>query len=157
MAVSTMLDTGKKYTIWHLVFLEIRKIILQGNMQGSKCDEYCIFLWELRFLFILQKISFSFWPCSFFFEIFLPQLPVMFSTDLRQLICSFNKRAYKIAIKRDSVPKHFLEVTKRNRSRLWVSLVIESFLLKLKTITTCFVQDICHNNLKDNVYGQIYS
>ena len=42
------------------------------------------------------------------------------------------------------------------RSRLRASLVIESFLLKLKTITTCFEQDIFHNNLKDNVYGQIY-
>ena len=28
------------------------------------------------------------------------------------VICSFNKRVHKIAIKRDSSPKHLLEVTK---------------------------------------------
>ena len=27
-----------------LVFLEVQEINLQDNMQGSKCDEYCIFL-----------------------------------------------------------------------------------------------------------------
>ena len=27
-----------------LVFLEVQEINLQGNMRGSKCDEYCIFL-----------------------------------------------------------------------------------------------------------------
>ena len=26
-----------------LVFLEVQKLTLQGNMRGSKCDEYCIF------------------------------------------------------------------------------------------------------------------
>ena len=37
----------------------------------------------------------------------------MFSANLNQsAICSFTKRVYKIAIKRDSSPKHFLEVTK---------------------------------------------
>ena len=42
--------------------------------------------------------------------------------------------------------------------RFWLraSLVIESFLLKLKTITSCF-EHVFHNNLKDNVYRQVYS
>ena len=26
------------------VFLEVQEINLRGNMRGSKCDEYCIFL-----------------------------------------------------------------------------------------------------------------
>ena len=33
---STMFDTGEKE--------EVQEINLQGNMRGSKCDEYCIFL-----------------------------------------------------------------------------------------------------------------
>ena len=43
--------------------------------------------------------------------------------------------------------------------RFWLraSLVIESFLLKLKIITPCFEHDISHNNLKDNVYGLVSS
>ena len=37
----------------------------------------------------------------------------MFSDDLNSsVICSFTKRVYEIAIKRDSSPKRFLEVTK---------------------------------------------
>ena len=44
MAASTMFDAGKKNTIWHMVFLEVQEMNLQSNMQGSKCDEYCIFL-----------------------------------------------------------------------------------------------------------------
>ena len=34
---------------------------------------------------------------------------------------------------------------------------MESFLLKLKIIAMSFEQDIFHNNLKDNIYWQIYS
>ena len=37
------------------------------------------------------------------------------------------------------------------RFRLRANPVIESFLLKLKTITTCFEHDIFHNNLKGNI------
>ena len=73
-------------------------------------------------------------------------------------------------MERDSSPKYFLEVNKgiehlqqNALGKLHFldpdskpSLVIKSFLLKLKTITTCFEQYIFHNNLKDNVYGQIY-
>ena len=35
---------GKNIQFDIMAFLEIQEIILQGNMQGSKCDEYCIFL-----------------------------------------------------------------------------------------------------------------
>ena len=44
MAVSTMIDTGKNIQFGIMVFLEVQEINLQSNMQGSKCDEYCIFL-----------------------------------------------------------------------------------------------------------------
>ena len=76
-------------------------------MRGSKCDEYCIFLGELfRFT---KKFS----SLLTLFEIFLPQLLMMFSTNLNySVICSFTKRVYKIAMKNASIPKHFLEVTK---------------------------------------------
>ena len=35
---------GKDKQFGSMVFLEIQKINLQGNMRGSKCDEYIIFL-----------------------------------------------------------------------------------------------------------------
>ena len=77
---------------------------------------------------------------------------------------------YKVTIKRHSSPKHFPEVTERKEcfqqnaldklrfsdtdsKQVWQSF----FLLKLKTITTCFEHGSFHNNLKDNVYGQVYS
>ena len=44
MAVSTMFDTGKKIQFGIMVILEVQEINLQGNMRGSKCNEYCIFL-----------------------------------------------------------------------------------------------------------------
>ena len=45
MAVCTMFDTGKKNIQFGImVFLEVQEINLQGNMRGSKGDEYCIFL-----------------------------------------------------------------------------------------------------------------
>ena len=45
MAVSTMLGTGTKMTQFGiLAFLEALEIDLRGNLPGSKCDEYCIFL-----------------------------------------------------------------------------------------------------------------
>ena len=84
---------------------------------------------------------------------------------------SFTKKAWKcIHLSMCSDPKNFLEVAK-GRERLQqnalvklrfsnsdrASLLIESFLLKLNTITLCFEHDIFHNNLKDKVYGQVYS
>ena len=35
---------GENIKFGILVFLEVQEINLQGNMRGSKCDEYCIFL-----------------------------------------------------------------------------------------------------------------
>ena len=35
---------GKNIQFGILVFLEVQEINLQGNMRGSKCDEYYIFL-----------------------------------------------------------------------------------------------------------------
>ena len=44
---------GCLYFVWYweknmqfgiMVFLEVQDINLQSNMQGNKCDEYCIFL-----------------------------------------------------------------------------------------------------------------
>ena len=79
------------------------------------------------------------------------------------IICSFTKKVCKSAIKRDS--KFFSWSSQKNRTpsakhlsqtpffrfRLRASPVIESFLLKLKTITTCLEHDIFHNNLKGNI------
>ena len=44
MAVSTMV--GEKETIQFgiLVFLEVQEKNLTGNLSGSECDEYCMFL-----------------------------------------------------------------------------------------------------------------
>ena len=87
-----------------------QEINLQSNMQGSKCDEYCIFLSEL---FCCTESFLSLLTQQLFFKIFLSQIPMMFSTDLNQsVIYSFTQRVYKIAIKRDSSPKYFPEVTK---------------------------------------------
>ena len=67
----------------------------------------------MRTKFVLRKSSFPFLIISLFFEIFLPQPPIMFSTDFNlSVICSFTKKVYKIAMKRDSSPEHFLEVIK---------------------------------------------
>ena len=79
------------------------------------------------------------------------------------IICSFTKKVCKFAIKRDS--KFFSWSSQKNRTpsakhisqtpffrfRLRARPVIESFLLKLKTITTCLEHDIFHSNLKDNI------
>ena len=35
---------GKNIQFGIMVFLEVQKINLQGNMRGSKCDKYYIFL-----------------------------------------------------------------------------------------------------------------
>ena len=43
MAVSTIFDTGKKYTIWHYGLGNVQEMNLQDNMRVSKCDEYCIY------------------------------------------------------------------------------------------------------------------
>ena len=76
------------------------------------------------------------------------------------IICSFTKNACKFAINRG--PNIFLEVLKRieclQQNTLFKlcfsdsdSEQVQSFLLKLKTATTCFEWHIFHNNLKDNI------
>ena len=70
---------GKNIQFGIMILLEVQEINLESNMRGSKCDEYCIILKEL---FRFTKKYLSLRPCSFFFKICLPQLPVMFSTDL---------------------------------------------------------------------------
>ena len=91
-------------------WVEVQEINLRGNMRGSKCDEYCIFL---RNLFLFYKNVLSPLHSVAFFAIFLLQIPVMFLTHLyKSVICSFTKRGYKIVITRNSSAKKFLEVTK---------------------------------------------
>ena len=43
MAVPTIFDTWKNMQFHIMLFREIQEIIFQSNMQGSKCDDYCIF------------------------------------------------------------------------------------------------------------------
>ena len=78
-------------------------------------------------------------------------------------MCIFTKNACKFAIKRNS--KNFPCSSQKNRTSSAKDLcqtpffifglrarpVIESFLLKLKTIATCFKHDIFHNNLNENI------
>ena len=93
-----------------LIYLKAKEINLWDNLQGSKCDILCIFLWELFSYY--ENIPTPLDPVGCF-EIFLPKHPVMFSTDLHySLICSVTKKACIFAIKKDSSPKTFLEVTK---------------------------------------------
>ena len=61
------------------VFVEAQEKNVRGNLQGSKCDRDCIFM---KTFFVLWKGSFPLSTLQVFFEIFLPQPPVMFSTDL---------------------------------------------------------------------------
>ena len=43
-----------------------------------------------------EKVLFLFDPVAFFFEMFLPQLPMMFSTDLIQLDSALLKEPTKL-------------------------------------------------------------
>ena len=47
-----------------IVFVEVQDINLRDNLQGSKCDGDCIFLWEL-FLFY-EEVPSTFDPAGFF-------------------------------------------------------------------------------------------
>ena len=127
--------------------------------------------------FVLWKSSLGKFPTR---EIFLPQLPVwcfqlifiiqyavrknifgcLFSVyDTRSLSSHEQVRSIRLwSCERNTTPSaKRLSQTPFFRFWLRASLVIESFLRKLKTITLCFEHDIFHNNLKDNVYGQVYS
>ena len=101
VAVSTVVDTVKKVMQFGIfVFLEPQEINLWDNLQVSKCDGDCIFLWEL---FSFYENFPSPLDPEVFLEIFLPETPPMFLTDLHwSIICSFTKKACKSAIKRDS-------------------------------------------------------
>ena len=154
-----MVGTAKK-KLGVFVFVEAQEINLRDSLQGSKCDAYFIFLWEL-FSLIMKKFL-PLITLEFFLEIFLPQPVVIFLTDFHQSIMgSFTKKVCKFAEK--NTRKIFSWSYRRNRTlsakRLYqtpffrfqirASLVIESFLLKLKTITSCFEHDTFHNNLRE--------
>ena len=95
--------------------------------------------------------------------IILPHYSIISWRYNTKIICSFTWKVCKFAIKRGS--KNFSWSSQKNRTpsakhlsqtpffrfRLRASPVIESFLLKLKTITTCLEHDIFHNNLKGNI------
>ena len=68
---------GKKYTSWHYGLSRSQEINLRGNMPGSKCDEY-----RMKIFSFYERVPFPFSPVSFLFEIVLPYIPVLFSTDL---------------------------------------------------------------------------
>ena len=71
-----------------------------------------VYFYENFFCFT-KKILPLFIMQLFFSKYFLPQPPVMFSTDFDySVICRFTKGVQKIAMKRDSSPKHVLEITK---------------------------------------------
>ena len=73
-----------------MVFLQIQELILQDNMQGSKCDEYCKFLWELVSFSFYEKVPSSFDPVVFFFsKYFYLNSPWCF-----QLILDINVQLY---------------------------------------------------------------
>ena len=100
---------------------------------------------------------------KFFWEL-LKELNTFSETPLTDLLREILlcKSPYSVQIRENKDQKnskygHFLRSDSVFRLRLRASLVIGSFLLKLKTIATCFEYDIFHNNLKDNVYGQVYS
>ena len=80
MAVSTMFGTGKNIQFGSLVFLEVQEINLRGNMWGSKCDEYCIFLWE--FFSFYEKVPSPLDHVAFFSKYFYLNLPWCFQLIL---------------------------------------------------------------------------
>ena len=117
-----------------------------------------IFIWTFL---VLRKSFFSSWPCKFSSKYFYPNPGWCFQLIFIIQLSSFTKKACKFAIKRYS--NIFLEFTKR-REHLQSNALdklrfsnSDSLLLKLKTIPSCFELDIFHNNLKDNVYGQVFS
>ena len=140
------------------VFVEAQELNFPGNLQGSKCYEDCIILWKL--FKVLWKSSFPSASCSFYRNIFTPtpgdvfnwSLLVDMQLYLKCLQTCHQKRLKKFSwsYQRNRTPsaKHQSQ-TRFFRLRLRASLVMESFLLKLKSITTYFERDIFHNNLKE--------
>ena len=133
------------------VFVEAQELNFPGNLQGSKCDEDCVILWEL--FNVLRKSSFPSSCCSFYWNIFTPTPGDVFNWSLlvdMQLYLKCLQTCHQKSYQRNRTPsaKHQSQTT-FFRLRLRESLVIESFLLKLKGITTCFEGDIFHNNQKE--------
>ena len=60
---------------------------------------------SMRTFFVLRKSSFLSWPCRFFSKWFSPNPGDVFNWSSLVKACKF-------AVKRDSIPKFFLEVTK---------------------------------------------
>ena len=77
MAVSTMVGAAKNGMRFRiLVFVEAQEINLRGNLQILIRDGDCIFLREF---FHFTKNFLVLLTLYVFFEIFLPQAPVIFS------------------------------------------------------------------------------
>ena len=140
------------------VFVEAQELNFHGNLQGSKCDEDCIILWEL--FKVLRKSSFPTSSCSFYRNIFTPTPGDVFNWSLLvhlQLYLKCSQTCHQKRLKnfswsyqRNRTPSaKYQSQTPFFRLRLRACLVIKSFLLKLKGITTCFERDIFHNNLKE--------
>ena len=140
------------------VFVEAQELNFHGNLQGSKCDEDCIILWEL--FKVLRKSSFPTSSCSFYRNIFTPTPDDVFNWSLLvhlQLYLKCSQTCHQKRLKnfswsyqRNRTPSaKYQSQTPFFRLRLRACLVIKSFLLKLKGITTCFERDIFHNNLKE--------
>ena len=123
---------------------------------------WCIFYIFMRTFFVNYEKVPSPHNLAVFFEIFLPQHMVIFLTDFHQSIMgSFTKKVCKFAEK--NTRKIFSWRYRRNRTlsakrlnqtpffrfHIRASLVIESFLLKLKTITSCFEHDTFRKNLRE--------
>ena len=71
MAAFSMVSNAKKIMLFCIsVFEEAQGITIRGNLQGSKCDGDCIFLWELFSLY--EKVPASFDSAGFFRNIFTP-------------------------------------------------------------------------------------
>ena len=66
---------GKNIEFGIMIFLEKQEIDLQSNMQGSKCDEYCICLKELFRFSFYEKVPFPFDPVAFLLKYFYPNSP----------------------------------------------------------------------------------
>ena len=100
-----MFDTGKKDTIWHYGLSRN-----PGNNFGKAVNVMHIAYFCENFVSFsfYEKVPSPFDPVAFFPKYFCLNSPWYFQL----ILYSFTKRVYKIAIKRNAVPKHFLEVTK---------------------------------------------
>ena len=69
------------------VFVEVQETNWRGNLQGSKCDGYFVFLWNVFSFY--EKVPSDLDLEVFFLNIFTSTSGVMFSTDFQHYsICS---------------------------------------------------------------------